>query len=262
MTEIETAQHRDLALTRPRSLTDIAAERLASAIVGGQFQLGERLVESAISADLGISRAPLREALRALASEGLVEIRQSRGTFVAKPSQSDMEAMVLLRALTEGAAIRLLAYRRDDQALFELDRLRGEMTEADRSNDHAVFLDAHWAFHRHICLASGNRYLLQSWDSVSSLIRLYHRLAVGKTIDRKVVIRNNGAFITALREGSPQEAEELLRSQIIRVAYRLIGAPIPENVRGYVTRYVTRNGSIATLEPGNSVDETEGGSGE
>lgn len=258
MAENGLAKERDLTLERPRSLTEIATERLAGAIVGGQFRLGERLVESTISADLGISRAPLREALRALASEGLVEIHQSRGTFVAKPSQADLEAMVLLRALVEGAAIRLLAYRRDEPSLLTLDRLSEEVSAADRSDDHNAFLEAHWAFHRQICLASGNRYLLQAWDSVSNLIRLYHRLAVGHTIDRRIVLRNNFAFIKCLRSGSPDEAEELLRSQIIRVAYRLIGVPIPANARGYVTRYVTPDGSIAALKPEDPIDEAEG----
>jgi DNA-binding GntR family transcriptional regulator len=238
-----------LSLDRPPSLTEIAAERLATAIVNGRFQPGERLVETALSADFGISRAPVREALRALASEGLVEIRQNRGTFVAKPSLADLESMVLFRGIIEGAAIRLLANRRDENVIATLEKLAVDMEKANNSYRHQDFLRAHWEFHRYITTSCGNKYLERSWNAVSNLIRLYHSLAVGTTIDRDIVLGNNRAFIRALKEPPPEAAEELLRSQIIHVAYRLIGVPIPAAVRAYVTCFVGPDGSVQPVEP-------------
>ena len=106
-----------------------------------------------------------------------------------------------------------------------------------------------WNFHRAICEESGNAFLLQSWDNVSHLIRLYHRMSVGQTSDGAEVVRNNKAFMRSLREGEPADAEELLRSQIIRMAYKLLDRPIPSGVAGYVTRYVDEGGRIRAYTP-------------
>src|ERR1044072_4556146 len=81
----------ELAVPLPSSLSDLAVDRLREAIVVGHFKPGDRLVETKIPAVLGISRAPLREALRVLASDGLVEIRQNRGTYVVSPSGEELE---------------------------------------------------------------------------------------------------------------------------------------------------------------------------
>jgi len=234
----------DLKLDRPQPLTNVAAGHIGDAILNGQLRPGDRLVETDLSERMGISRAPLREALRELASVGLVELRPGRGAYVAKPTAETMEQMVVFRALVEGAAARLIASEREPAALERLVARCAAVEAAHRAGDYEDFLRRHWEFHHAICEESGNTFLLQSWDSVSKLIRLYHRMAVGQTIDAPSVVRNNKAYMQTLREGDPAEAEELLRSQIIRVAYQLLDRPVPRGARGYITRYVDEAGRV------------------
>lgn len=234
----------DTKLTRPQSLTEAAAEHLGDAILGGMLKPGDRIVETELSDRLGISRAPLREALRDLANTGLVELRPGRGAYVAKPTADTMEQMVVFRAMIEGTAMRLLAGRQDAAALERLQAACDAVAQAHAQGDDALFLARHWEFHRALCEESGNRFLLQSLDTVSKLIRLYNRMAVGQSIDASAVVRNNKAFMQVLRDGNPTEAEELLRSQIIRMAYQLLDRPLPPALADYVTRYVDESGAI------------------
>ena len=239
----------DLKLDRPQPLTDVAAGRIGEAILSGHLKPGDRLIETELSERMGISRAPLREALRELASAGLVELRPGRGAHVVKPTAEMMEHMVVFRGLIEGAAVRLIAGARDAAVLTRLNKGCNAVEKAHSEGDYSDFLLRHWEFHRAICVECGNPFLLESWDAVSRLIRLYHQMAVGQTIDATAVVRNNKAYMHTLREGNPADAEELIRSQIIRVAYQLLERPLPAAVVGYVTKYVDEAGRICAYTP-------------
>lgn len=234
----------DTKLTRPQPLTEAAAEHIGEAILGGVLKPGDRIVETELSDRLGISRAPLREALRDLASTGLVELKPGKGAYVAKPTADTMEQMVVFRALIEGAAMRLLAAKRDPGALQRLQAACDAVAQAHAGGDYALFLARHWQFHRALCEESGNQFMLQSLDAVSKLIRLYNQMAVGQSIDASAVVRNNKCFMQILRDGDPDEAEQLLRSQIIRMAYQLLDRPLPAALVGYVTRFVDESGQV------------------
>lgn len=224
-----------LALDRPPSLTEAAIERLASAIVSGHFKSGQRLVEHELSERLGISRAPLREALRALAKEGLVEIRRSRGAVVASPTADDIEDLVVFRALVEGAAARFVAFHREPKVLKRLGEIFAGMADAHRRKDRQTFLRHVWDFHGTLCAGSQNPFLLQSWNIAGNLTRLYLQRAV-PTINYEAVLANNRDILHALERASPAEAESLVRSLIIRLAYQLIEREIPASIQEYVTR--------------------------
>jgi DNA-binding GntR family transcriptional regulator len=111
------------ALTEPTSkaaLSRTVAEQLRHAIFTHQYKPGERLVEDRLSADLGVSRAPVREALRLLAAEGLVLLESRRGASVANSSDTVVREMVEVRAMLEGLNARLAARHRDPAVLGEL----------------------------------------------------------------------------------------------------------------------------------------------
>lgn len=240
---------------RPQALTDIVVGRLGDAIMNGELKVGDRLVELDLAQKLGVSRAPLREALRELASNGLIEITAGRGAFVSRPTAQTMKEMGLFRGLVEGAAARLVASRRDPAALERLEALRAEVEQASLHSDHTAFLLLHWKFHRGICVECGNQFILRSWDGVSRLIRLYLQMAVHPPLnDANAIVRNNKAFMHALRQADPGDAECLLRSQIIRVSYQSLGIPVPAEVEGYVSVYVDSKGKVQAWANGQDID--------
>jgi DNA-binding GntR family transcriptional regulator len=105
---------------RQPALSKTVAEQLRHAIFTHQYQPGERLVEDRLSADLGVSRVPVREALRLLAAEGLVLLESRRGASVANSSETVVREMVEVRAMLEGLNARLAARHRDPAVLNEL----------------------------------------------------------------------------------------------------------------------------------------------
>jgi len=236
-----------LRLERNPSLTQLATTKLTEAIVSGYFKAGQRLVETDLSEEFGVSRAPLREALRTLAGEGLVEIRQNRGCYVAKPSLEDMEKMVVLRALLEGAAARALVHERCDARIATLEGHHAAMTAAAAAGDRAAFLRAHWEFHHAIAAGSDNKYFLQAWMSISNTIRVYISRVTTTNVDHPTVLKNLGTFVRMFRTAEPEEAEAVVRSQIIWMMYDMIGRPIPGSAAGYVTHVIDEAGAVRVL---------------
>ena len=228
-----TGEYMPLKLDRPPSLTEAVMERLSHAIVTGQLKPGQRLIENDLSATLGISRAPLREAMRALANNGLIELRRGRGAVVASPSDDDMEHMVLFRALIEGTAARLIASRRDPEVIARLAAILEKMAQVRKQRDQLGFLNCLWKFHATICASSGNPFLVQAWNVASNLTKLYMHRAIA-TINHDEQLVNNGAILNSLRNDSPGQAEQVTRGLLIRVAYAILKRPVPSALKDYV----------------------------
>lgn len=99
-------------------------------IIAGELLPGEPLSELALADEFGVSRTPVREALKQLQTEGLIEIRPRVGTFVTTPSRREITELFEMKELLEGAAARLLAQR---GRVPEIDQLEESLREADRA---------------------------------------------------------------------------------------------------------------------------------
>jgi DNA-binding GntR family transcriptional regulator len=140
-------------------LTDVVRDALREAIAEGRFRPGDRLIEGKLAELFGVSRNPVREALKALANEGVVTIAPRRGAVVAALSESEAAEVVELRAALEGLCARLAARRLDPDAADELSTIlargdelagRGDLRGLSRLND---------AFHAELARAGRNRFL-------------------------------------------------------------------------------------------------------
>jgi DNA-binding GntR family transcriptional regulator len=129
------------------TVREVAYRRLRQLILDGTLAPGERIFENGLAEQLGVSRTPLREALRQLETEGLVQLSARRGAMVPALSAADMHEEFLIRATLEGLAIRLAAPRllaRHFQLLGrELDRMQTALAGGKRS----AFLEHHRRFH-------------------------------------------------------------------------------------------------------------------
>ena len=91
---------------RKKLLSENVVGAIRSAILNGELELGQRLVETDLAEQLGVSRGPIREALRLLAAEGLVVINVHRGTFIVQPTKDDVEEIYSLREALESLAVK------------------------------------------------------------------------------------------------------------------------------------------------------------
>jgi DNA-binding GntR family transcriptional regulator len=152
------------------SLVQLAVNRLSQEILSGRTDPGERLVEEQLTRRLGISRAPLREALRLLAQRGLVEHIPRRGVRVATLSDEDVRELYEVRDVLERHAVQT---RPADADLSGLRAALEVMRKATETGDRLAIADAHRSFHSALVALSGNRQLTQVHESVLVRIQLY-----------------------------------------------------------------------------------------
>jgi DNA-binding GntR family transcriptional regulator len=237
----------DFAVTAQVALTEQVVQKLIKAIIGGVLKPGERLIETKVAANLGVSRGPLREALKILAGQGLVETSSGRGTRVAELSADEVENMSLLRAMLEGLAARQFTAKASTRSLNQLREIYANMLEAANNGDDDEYRALDSRFHECVVEGSGNRFLVSSWLSLRTLLYAYLARSALYHDEPAVVAHRHRAFISVLESGDPAEAEELFRSVILLKAYQNINKPIPSAVLGYVTRDVRDDGTILKL---------------
>jgi DNA-binding GntR family transcriptional regulator len=147
------------------------AVRLRQRIVEGQLAPGAKLNERELSESLQVSRTPLREAIKMLAAEGLVDLLPNRGAAVAQMSLQDVADTFELIAGLEGQSGELAAERISDAQLAEIRALNYEMLAAFTRRDLATYYRLNALIHRHINAAAGNRVLTQTWANVNARLQ-------------------------------------------------------------------------------------------
>ncbi len=140
-------------------LRDKVAEEIRAAILSGHFKPGDRLIEDRLAEEFGVSRNPIREAIRTLASEGLIDVTARRGAVVASLSPQEAEELLEVRATLEGANARLAARRRDPAVLGQLEAILARGTEAIAAGHVAELPGLNDAFHAGLAEAGHNRVL-------------------------------------------------------------------------------------------------------
>jgi DNA-binding GntR family transcriptional regulator len=141
------------------SLHDQVINELRQAILSGKLKPGERLVEGRLADELGVSRNPVREAIRALASEGLIEVTARRGATVATMTEQEARETIEVRALLEGHNARLAARRQDKQIIKRIETVLNKGTAAVAAKRFEQLFDLNQQFHRELAAAGQNTVL-------------------------------------------------------------------------------------------------------
>jgi DNA-binding GntR family transcriptional regulator len=157
------------------SLVELAVRRLRGEIVGGAFAPGDRLVEEQLTRRLGISRAPLREALRLLGQQGLVEHLPRRGVRVVQLSSRDVDELFTLRDVLERFALHCVL---DHGGTPDLDGLAAARTAVERmeraaGGDATAQAAAHQAFHLSLVALAGHQHLMRVYEPLLLQLQLY-----------------------------------------------------------------------------------------
>jgi DNA-binding GntR family transcriptional regulator len=206
--------HKSITLART-TVTTAATEHLREQIVCGSVHPGETLPESQVGEMLGVSRAPIREALTSLEREGLVEFDRRGTARVCEFDLEDVRELGLMRMVLEPAASRLAAERRPEAGLDAIEKNLRALKKVSRLED-VTRLDLD--FHRLIFAAAGNKRLRRAWENLlaqfSLVMRRFHESLeqrVQTSTVRDLTIRAHTKLFQAIRSGSPEEAEALAR---------------------------------------------------
>ncbi|SDG77864.1 GntR family transcriptional regulator [Pseudonocardia oroxyli] len=204
------------------SLATAVADRLREAIMDGAFELGESLSEDALSTAFGVSRTPVREALKELRGQGLVEIRPKSGTYIFRPGEDQIRELCECRLRLEVAGAEL-ALVRDGAALSAAlhDRL-APMETALAAGDLLRYNRLDAAFHLSFLDWCGNRYLAGAYDQMFAQI---------SAVRVHLSARTAGAFEASMREH--RQIAELAAAGDVPGLTTVLTAHVERAQRGY-----------------------------
>lgn len=141
------------------NLGDLVATEIRAAILAGTLAPGERLKQEQLATDMRVSRIPVREALRILEGEGLVETRPGRGSAVVELTKQEAADVMVVRGTLEGLAARLAAERVTPEVVARLRDAVDAGKQASESGDHSSASEAHTQFHLELARAADNSHL-------------------------------------------------------------------------------------------------------
>ncbi|MGZ8783841.1 MAG: GntR family transcriptional regulator [Gaiellaceae bacterium] len=189
-------------------------EILRTAIISGRFEPGERLIESALAAEFGTSRGPVREALRQLENEGLVMSFPYRGAVVLGVSDEEVqEVLIPIRLTLERYSFAHALERMTDDDFAELGKQIWLMEEAGKANDLLKLVEADLCFHEIVIVASGQLHTVQIWRTIWPRIRAYfYRYERSRSFEETV--KEHRILLEALQTRDPAIALAQLERHI------------------------------------------------
>lgn len=199
----------------PTALYEEVAERLRQRIYAHELAPGAWVDEQALAEQYGISRTPLREALKVLASEGLVTLKPRRGCYVTEISDQDLDEIFPLMAILEGRCAAETARRASAADLGRLEAIHAELETHAASQAREGFFDANQRFHAEIQGIANNRWLthvIQDLRKVLKLTRLYSLTIEGRIQQSLVEHRQ---IMAALKARDADAAEKAMHDHLL-----------------------------------------------
>lgn len=197
-----------------RTVQQEIADRLREAILSGRFQPGDRLVELDLCASLGVSRPSLREALRSLHAERLVELIPNRGPHIPVLTWEDADGIYQVRALLEGEAAALCAARIDAKGVAELEAALGGFRSAVAAGDPAGRIEATARFYALILDYSGNRIIEEVLAGLLARINLLRARSMAQRGRTRSSVKELSAIFDAIRLHDAEKARHAARHHV------------------------------------------------
>jgi DNA-binding GntR family transcriptional regulator len=206
-----------LTLGERRSLRLDVRDALTSAITQGVFAPGERVIESRVARELGVSQTTVREALRELESTGLVVYSTNRGCVVRQLSAADVVEMYEMRALLEGEAARRASARLTPPELDALDGLVDEMIRLADAGSTSEMIEQDVLFHRRILEAAGHALLSRLWAAVNPAVWTHLAVVGILGVPPTEIAGRHRPVVEALRSGSPDRAQSEMSRHLLEL---------------------------------------------
>ena len=213
-----------------RPLREIVYEELKLLIVKGKIKPGMRLMEEELAEDMGVSRTPIREAIRKLEKEGLITIEPRRGAYVSQLSKQDMVEILEVRQNVEGFAAELAAKRITPEEKMKLREIAEEYEIAVSKNDMAAMIKADTAFHHVIVVATRNKILIQMVEQLQELVLRFRYLYYDNFKRSEKMTAEHKMIYQAIIDEKPDIAKESADVHINRLKELVISEGIGSKI--------------------------------
>lgn len=195
-------------------LRDIVFQTLRNAIITGELQPGERLMETQLGEKLGVSRTPIREAIRKLELEGLVIMVPRKGAQVTQFTEKDIQDVLEVRAALEALAARIACKRMDDRDFLKLQLAIAEYSYAAKNRDLEAMIEKDVEFHDIIINATQNDKLIQIFNNLKEQVNRYRITYLKNTEDSETVEAEHLEILAALKNKQEDMASNLASKHI------------------------------------------------
>jgi DNA-binding GntR family transcriptional regulator len=192
----------------PRALYEEVAELLRQRIFARELEPGSWIDELRIAEALGISRTPLREALKVLAAEGLVTMKVRRGAYVTEVSEKDLRDVYHLLALLESDAARVVAQNASVEQMAQIEALHQNLEAAVDNRDH--FFEINETFHMLLLELADNRWRNQMVADLRKVMKLNRHSSLFKEGRIEQSLAEHRAIVQALTQRQPELAAECM----------------------------------------------------
>jgi len=212
--------------TKPSGLTSRAYAQLREEIVQGVLQEGEALYEIHLAERLGMSRTPIREAMKLLTRDGYLEELPSRGYAVPRRSLDDLREFFELREVLEASATRYAALRATPAQIAQLERL---CDRYEREKDHAKWVQVGHDFHSLLISAANNTRLSTMLNSLNAQIVMSRRtVSKADAMQRQTAVRDHRAIFEAVKARDEVRAQALAAEHVRRSYETTLRAHVPD----------------------------------
>ena len=199
---------------RHPTLVDQLIDHVYDRIASGELKPAQRITEDQLAADFGVSRTPVREAVRRMAEIGLLVVHPRCRLEIASVNQRDLQDVTQLRATLECMAIRLAMGRMTEQDIRDLERIQGLCEKLMKEGDRLRIFRQDGQFHLAIAAQSGNRHLAETLGRLEVQVQLCRMLLCRSDKKIQASVRFHRRILAAIRAGDVDGAERLLRKHV------------------------------------------------
>ena len=197
-----------------RPLYEDVADRLREQIFSKELAPGSWLDEQNLAKQFGISRTPMREAIKVLASEGLITIKMRRGAYVTEIARKDLEQIFTILSLLEGEAAREAAAKASEEELNQLDYWHHRLEKAAADRDIEQFFEINGKFHELIREIAGNRWMNGVIEDLRKVLKLHRRDSLTSTGRLQNSLVEHRSILNALLKRDQAAAENIMRKHM------------------------------------------------
>jgi len=208
-----------LQMVKSRSLPDQIADAIVEGIAAGVLIPGQRLIELDLASQFSVSRVPLREALKTLEAQGILERGQNRGVRIVELDETRIDRICEVRAALEAIAARyaVATYRAEPARLQRLEAVLVEMADAVQRGAWSAVNRADLAFHREICLASRNDIVITLWQGLARHVLMIFGREILTEAGQSMIVDQHREFIATLLADDGTTLPAIVERHIMRL---------------------------------------------
>lgn len=220
-----------------RNLPDQLADHIVELFALGEFGAGQRLYEKDICERLGVSRVPVREALRILGAQGVVRTEPNRGSFLTDLGPDEMAEMLEIRLSVERIALRrvLKLVTTNPEILTELKDAVDNLRRAAKTDDQLTYCQADLSFHAKVIELSMSPLLKPIWDSLSRVVLVFLMRERNVNFDYDAAIRDHELLVDMIRDRNRAALEKEIERHITSTRYKRPGAAKQDSIEETTT---------------------------